>query len=171
VDPTRYGEERSLSCGDTQKYRDEVEFKVLALALQSGKPILAICRGMQLLNVALGGTLIQDLPTEWQKEIAHKQTHSLQCYTHEVCIHENTPLHALMGKAKMQVNSLHHQAIECLGEGLRVMATADDGIVEAVYMPDKRYLRAYQWHPECLVQTCEDNYNIVQDFLNACMGA
>ena len=162
IDPTHYGESPSEALGPLQRNRDELDLRALCAALKVNVPILAICRGMQLINVALGGTLYQDLPSEYKTEIPHKQTEP----SHSVNICVGTPLYTLVGK-KMQANSFHHQAIKRLGKGLRVMANADDGMIEAVYLEGERYLRGYQWHPERLFETSEDNRRIFEDFIAA----
>lgn len=171
IEPARYCEEKSEACGVTQPYRDELEFKVFAQVLPTNKPVLAICRGMQLVNVAFGGTLYQDISSQLPEAILHKQSEPKDTCAHEIEVLENTPLYDLLGKGGMQVNTFHHQAVKRLGEGLAVMARAKDGVAEAVYLPGERYFRAYQWHPECLVEACPDNEKILQDFVNACKKA
>lgn len=168
ISPSRYGEEIKPTCDETQIYRDELEFKVFDTAFKAQKPILGVCRGAQLVNVALGGTLYQDLPTETDSQIAHRQTEGRFEYSHDVNIIENTPLYELMGKKRIRANSFHHQAIKKPGAGLKIMATADDGVVEAVYYDGGQYLRAYQWHPERLYDADEFNRSIFDDFVKNC---
>ena len=168
VDPKRYGEEVKETCGGIDYLRDDLEFRTFAAAIQTGKPILAICRGIQLVNVALGGTLYQDLPTEFPTEIFHRQKEAKFSPSHRVFVNENTPLHTLMGADSMQANSFHHQAIKELAPGLEIMATAEDGIIEAVYGRDTPYLRGYQWHPERLADKNEQNRLIFEDFVRSC---
>ena len=165
IDPCRYGEEKKPTCGDIQSNRDELEFKVFKKAFESGKPILGICRGAQLVNVALGGTLYQDLPTELASDIAHRQKEGILDYSHRINVVKGTPLYALMGEEKIKGNSFHHQAIKMLGDGLKVMAKANDGVVEAVWYEGDRYLRAYQWHPERLYMADDFNKRIFDDFV------
>ena len=168
VAPHYYGEETKSTCGEIHPQRDELEMKMLDAAMKTGKPILAICRGAQLVNIYLGGTLHQDIPSEIPSEIFHKQKEPKFSPSHEVKILEGTPLARLVGRGRMQANSFHHQAIKALGAGLAVMARADDGVVEAVTLVGERYLRAYQWHPERLFDSDEDNRRIFFDFLAAC---
>ena len=168
IAPDRYGEEKSALCGEVQPYRDEHEFKMLEKALSTGKPILAICRGAQLVNVAFGGTLYQDLPSERPSDVLHKQRQAKMLPSHNVSIVKNTPLYKLAGLEQMTANSFHHQAIKTLGKELFVMATAPDGIIEAAYLDGAQYLRAYQWHPERLVDTDEKNKEIFVDFIKTC---
>ncbi|MBQ3003645.1 MAG: gamma-glutamyl-gamma-aminobutyrate hydrolase family protein [Clostridia bacterium] len=168
IDPRRYGEEVKETCGGIEPYRDEMEFLLFQKALNASKPILAICRGIQLVNAALGGTLYQDIPSEVHTEIAHRQTEPKFSPSHEVNVLADTPLHGLVHTDRIRANSFHHQAIKTLANGLKVMATADDGIIEAVWAPDHRYLRAYQWHPERLFEIDESNRKIFKDFIGAC---
>ena len=168
VDPSRYGEAMHPMCGELQLYRDELEFKVFQKLIGIGKPILAICRGAQLVNVALGGTLYQDIPSEKPSEVLHKQEDFGSTPAHSVKLIADTPLLALVKQESIQVNSLHHQAIKKLGDGLEVMAMADDGIVEAIYLPHYQYRRAYQWHPERMFDNDEHSRLIFTDFINAC---
>lgn len=170
VDPKHYGEERKETCGGSEPYRDAHELAMFKKIAETSKPILAICRGIQLVNVALGGTLYQDIPTEKPSDIPHRQTEPKDLPSHSVTVKEDTPLFKLIGKTSMNGNSFHHQAVKDLGNGLSVMATTDDGIIEAVYLKGEQYLRAYQWHPERLCNTDTDNKLIFDDFINACMA-
>lgn len=168
IDPKRYGEEVKSTCGEIMYQRDEFEFRVFQSVIKTSKPILAVCRGAQLVNVALGGTLYQDLPSERPTQILHRQTVSKDAPSHGVKILKDTPLWTLAGKEWMAANSFHHQAVKVLGEGLSVMAAAEDGMIEAMYLKEERYLRAYQWHPERLCEKDEDNQRIFEDFVKAC---
>ena len=165
VDPARYGEAIKPACGTIQRYRDDLEFRVLGEVLKADKPILAICRGAQLINVAFGGTLYQDLPSEYDTPIPHRQSEGKFEPSHPILVEQGTPLFALVGKTSMTGNSFHHQAIKDLGDGLEIMARAEDGIVEAVWSPKMRYLRAYQWHPERLYDLDADNRSIFENFV------
>ena len=167
IDPARYGEAVSERCGEIQSFRDAFEFEMLKKILATGKPVMAICRGEQLVNVALGGTLYQDIPTEAPSDISHSQKEPRFSPSHSVNILDNTPLRTLMGTDRIAANTFHHQAIKKLGEGLTVMARADDGTVEAVYLRGYNYLRAYQWHPERLFETDPHNRRIFEDFIVA----
>ena len=167
IHPSRYGQAVSPACGDVQALRDTLEFAVWEQVLPTGKPILGVCRGAQLINVALGGTLYQDVPTERPSDIAHRQTEGKFEYSHDVVIVEDTPLHRLCGQSRMRGNSFHHQAIRTLGQGLEVMAHAEDGVIEAVWLPSHPYLRAYQWHPERLYRKDEYNRTLFDEFISA----
>ena len=168
IDPIHYGEERKSTCGEVRKYRDDLELRAFKKVFASQKPILGICRGAQVINIALGGTLYQDIPTEIPSELSHRQTAPQFSPSHSVRVLADTPLGALTQKERMIANSFHHQAVKGLGEGLVPMAYADDGVVEAFYMPSHPYLRAYQWHPERLRATDADNQRIFEDFAAAC---
>ena len=168
IAPKRYGEEAKDNIGDIQEHRDEFEFNVFQRVIKTSKPILAICRGAQLVNVALGGTLYQDIPSEVQTKILHRQIEPKFSHSHDVRIMINTPLYEMMKAERIKVNSFHHQAIKTLGEGLEIMALAEDGIIEAVYSSGRQYIRAYQWHPERLFETDTQSRIIFEDFIYNC---
>lgn len=168
VNPSHFGEEKKHTCGNIQIYRDKLEFRAFEKIYPSGKPIMAICRGAQLVNVALGGTLYQDIPTEAPSNVPHRQSEPKNSPSHYVKIISGTPLWSSILKERACANSFHHQAIKVLGSGLRVMAVADDGIIEAVWSEEHEYLRAYQWHPERLCETDEDNRRLFEEFIAAC---
>ena len=168
VMPSLYGEEKKPTCGENCRERDDYEMLIFEKALYSFKPILAICRGSQLVNVALGGTLHQDIPSEIENALDHKKSTEMPSYTHKINVIDGTPLHALINSDEMQINTFHHQCIKDLGRLLEVMAVADDGIIEAYYMPSYRFLRAYQWHPERMVDTDENCLNIFKEFADEC---
>ncbi|MGN1404517.1 MAG: gamma-glutamyl-gamma-aminobutyrate hydrolase family protein [Ruminococcus sp.] len=170
VDPAYYGAKQSANCGETCPYRDTLEKHVYGLAWKADKPVLGICRGLQLLNVLHGGTLYQDLPTEFDtaKEIDHHMTPPYERAVHEVELTANSPLYELLRKEKLAVNSYHHQGICRLGEGLSVMARAEDGLAEAVCAPEKKWIWAVQWHPEWMYSWDEDQEKIFTAFVKAC---
>lgn len=168
IHPSHYEEDLLPCCGNIFKYRDDLEFRVFTQAFISKKPILGICRGAQIINVALGGTLYQDIPSQYKTEILHRQSEPVYAFSHEVKVIPETPLHHLVKKERIRANSFHHQSVKDLGKGLTVMALADDGIVEAMYFQGEQYLRAYQWHPERLVEADSDNYKLLKDFIDAC---
>jgi len=146
VDPARYGENRQPETEEPDSERDTAEFSLVAQALERDLPVLAICRGLQVLNVFHGGSLIQHLhPPE-----RHQRTDiDRSLPVHAVTIHPDTLLSAIAGTRTWQVNSRHHQAVRAVGQGLRVSAVdAEDGTVEALERPDKPFVLAVQWHPE-----------------------
>ena len=169
ISPSIYGDDDPLAlCQPPQRKRDEHELRLLRAVLAADKPILAICRGMQLLNAALGGTLYKDIPTECPSAIPHRQSEPKTMPSHTVAPIKGTPLYSLLGKETVGANSFHHQGVKALGKGLLPMAYAEDGMIEAVYAPTRQYIRGYQWHPERLVETDEDNMILFVDFVNAC---
>ena len=153
IDPERFGETRQPTVDAVSEARDRLEIALTDRALHERRPLLAICRGVQVLNVALGGSLYQDIASETGSTIAHSQTAPRQEPTHDVKVMgEGTRLGATLGALEVTVNSLHHQAIKRLGRGLRDVAWAPDGIIEGVEMPDAASLvLGVQWHPEELV--------------------
>ena len=136
-------------------------------ALDADKPVFGICRGIQLLNICLGGTLYQDLPTEHGSAVDHHMTPPYDRAVHEVTILADTPLAALLGKMRLGVNSYHHQAVKALAPVLRPMALADDGLIEAAYLPGKRFCMAVQWHPEFSYKTDADSRALLAAFVRA----
>jgi putative glutamine amidotransferase len=151
VDPKLYGAPRHPRLGQTNPERDATELALLEAARERQLPVLAICRGIQLLNVAYGGTLYQDLPSERASSTRHDQPNDRTARTHDVTIAAGSRLAAATGTVTMAVNSYHHQAVCRIGAGLRVTATAPDGIVEGVETEDPAWwVVAVQWHPEDL---------------------
>jgi putative glutamine amidotransferase len=153
VDPARFGEAPHPTVADVSGARDRLEIEVTERAVRGRRPLLAICRGVQVLNVALGGSLHQDIASETGSTIPHRQREPRDRPTHAVKVMgEGTRLGATLGTLELDVNSFHHQAIKRLGRGLRDVGWAPDGIVEAVEMPDASALvLGVQWHAEELV--------------------
>jgi putative glutamine amidotransferase len=152
VDPGTYGETPHPSVTGTSPMRDMAERALIERAMARELPILAICRGMQMLNVALGGSLIQDVPTQVAGALEHSQTpdHARGEPTHTVAIEAGSRLATIVGRDELVVNSMHHQALGRMGAGLAATAWAGDGVIEAAELPGRRVL-AVQWHPEELV--------------------
>ena len=148
--------------------RDKMELILLEKALKEDKAILGICRGIQFINAALGGTLYQDLPREHKSNLDHHQEPPYDIPIHTVTINHGTPLHNLLGMESIEVNSYHHQAVKKLSDRLCVMAKAEDGLIEAAYMPDKKFVRAVQWHPEFSYLTDENSMKIFREFVLHC---
>jgi putative glutamine amidotransferase len=138
---------------DVSPARDDLEIGLTRQALADDVPLFAICRGIQVLNVALGGTLVQDIASEVPNALAHSQKAPRHEPSHAVKIMgEGTRLWRVLGASEVQVNSMHHQAIKRLGEGLREVAWAPDGVIEGVEIAgDERFVLGVQWHPEELV--------------------
>ncbi len=152
VDPARYG--RGVLAGgnvEVDAERDEIDFALLDEARRSGAPVLGICRGMQVVNVALGGTLVQDIPSERPSGVVHQRTRDEKArLDHPVAIAPGSRLAHIAGAPEIAVNSRHHQAIERVAPGLAVSGTAPDGVAEAVESDGEAWLLAVQWHPENL---------------------
>ena len=144
VAPAYYGEETMFDNVVIDEERDRFEFALLKLLLGTEKPILGICRGEQLLNVALGGSLVQHMDGHNQKEENHVATHT-------VSVAENTRLASILETATLRTNSFHHQAVKTVAPTLRVSATAEDGTIEAVEGTGDRFLLGVQWHPELML--------------------
>jgi putative glutamine amidotransferase len=147
VEPIHYGHERHAELGETDDGHDRFEIAVAREAYRRRLPILAICRGIQLLNVALGGTLIQDLPSEAPSNIDHRQTAARPEATHEILVDCESRLYSLTGE-RMAVNSFHHQSVGAVAPGLRVVGRSADGVVEALESDAHPHLLAVQCHPE-----------------------
>ena len=168
VTPALYGQKRGENCGETCESLDEMSKELFERISRTDKPILGICRGLQLLNVLLGGTLYQDLPTEHPSEVEHHMRPPYDAVTHSVEVAQDSPLHALLGRTSLGVNSYHHQAVQDLSPQLRAMARSEDGLVEAAWMPGRKFLWAFQWHPEFSYKTEEASRRIFRAFVNAC---
>lgn len=167
VDPACYGQTDTGLCGTIQPERDEMELYLCREALERGKPVLAICRGQQVLNVALGGTLYQDLRTEMGTDQEHQVPHPVGGMVHPVSLVPDTPLARLQGMNEMNVNSRHHQAVRDVAPGLEIQAASPDGVIESVWMPGKRFVWGVQWHPESIWDISEPNRKIAEAFLQA----
>jgi len=148
----RFGGQPHPSVHGVDKERDAFEISLLEMTVQSGKPFLGICRGFQLVNVGLGGTLYTDIKDQMPNAIRHKyssRTHRAYL-AHEMRIEEGSRLADILGETKFPVNSMHHQGAKDIPPALRPAAYAPDGLVEAVELPDYPFGIAVQWHPECI---------------------
>ncbi len=156
IDPAQYGAALHPSAGPFNAERDATELALARAARQQRMPTLAICRGIQLLNVALGGTLVQDIPTERPGSIDHDPKGERASRVHEITIEPGSALATALGANVLSANSFHHQAVDRLGAGLRVTARTSDGIVEGVESTDAEWWAlGVQWHPEELTETTE----------------
>ncbi len=149
IDPCYYNEEPHVHLGSLEPERDEYEIKLINLALDRGLPILGVCRGMQLLNVVLGGNLYQDIESFVTGAIGHRQKAPLGYASHSVIIEEGSRAYSILGP-KTRVNSIHHQAVKEPGEGLVITGRSVDGIAEALEGAKGLPILAVQWHPESL---------------------
>lgn len=152
VDPRLYGEQLQPSAHRIDPVRDKYEMELMALALERNIPILCICRGMQLLNVFCGGTLHADIDELSDNMLNHWETKEPWRSVHAVQIRPDHFASAVLGGNEIGVNSIHHQSVERLGEGLEVVGHSEDNIVEAIAMKDRSNVLAVQWHPEMIAR-------------------
>ena len=150
ISPHLYDEEILPECGECCEIRDQMEMHLLRTALEEDKPILGICRGIQILNVFCGGTLWQDIPSQHSTAVDHHMTAPYDRYVHEVSILSDASLYSILHCEKLKVNSYHHQAVRMLGNGLQITAVSEDGFIEGIAISEKRFVQAVQWHPELL---------------------
>lgn len=175
VRPAIFGEAAHATFSAAEDGRDEYEIELLRVALEADIPVLAICRGIQVLNIARGGTLIQDIPSQLSGALEHElevPPHDAFALAHEVWVAKESRLATLLGERLIgadgcDVNSRHHQAVRTLGEGLVATATAPDGVIEAVEDPNRRFCVGVQWHPENFWRTGEFRA-LFEGFVSAC---
>ena len=172
VDPLRYGQQPHPRLGTVQTIKDETDLLVIEAAERRGTPLFAICFGMQVLNVARGGTLIQDINSQLPGAIKHEQGIPRDRPSHRISLSENTRLSDIAGAADALVNSHHHQAIESIGANLIATAWATDGVIEAREDPrPDRFIVAVQWHPEIGWQNDLLSQRLFQAFVNEASNA
>lgn len=170
IDPACYGQSPHSQLGDVDGDRDATELRLIRAALAQDMPIFAICRGIQSLNVAMGGTLYQDLPSECPSDIHHYQTkrgHRRDEMTHLVTFAPESRIRQIAGDETMATNSMHHQALLQVAEGLVVTGKAADGVIESVEAPAHRYVLGVQFHPEETVVHDEKSRRLFEAFLRA----
>jgi putative glutamine amidotransferase len=167
VSPELYQEIPLAGLVETCRQRDVMEGIILEKAIKADKPILGICRGIQFINAALGGTLYPDIPSQHPSEICHRQKAPYDIPSHDVTIIRDSPLYDCLGTDRLPVNSCHHQAVRELARGLKPMAISPDGLVEAAFMEGRTFLWAVQWHPEMNLRTDPSNRMIFEAFIKA----
>lgn len=169
VDPMTFGEYQHPACGAICPLRDEHELTLARLLLERGNlPALGICRGVQVMNIALGGDIYQDLPSEYPGTlIAHRQKQPAQYAAHPVEVAEGSLLARITGQKHLMVNTLHHQAIRKLG-AWQACATAPDGVIEAAEMKEHPFFLGVQWHPERLYEEDKAAASLFAAFVQAC---
>ena len=168
VDPAIYHQEKMALCGALSPERDAMEPKLLQLALAAGKPVFGICRGLQLINAVLGGTLYQDIPAQFPSETSHRMKAPYGRPEHTVTILPGTPFARWGIPETIGVNSYHHQGVHILSDKLKPMAVAPDGMVEAAYIPGYSFGCAVQWHPEFFPVEDPVSRIIFRNFVEAC---
>lgn len=173
--PFLFGEETHRSCGNISVRRDSMETALLKKVMKTGKPVFGICRGIQIINVVLGGNLYQDIRAEYQDgqtgdafPVAHSQPCDFHTPAHTVTLSPDSRLAQICGCRTLKVNSMHHQAVRDLAPGLAACAIASDGLIEAVEMPGYPWLTAVQWHPEYLLEDPAAR-RIFENFAASCL--
>ena len=167
VDPLAYDEQPTPGLGVIVPERDRLELTLIHHMLEQNKPVFAICRGLQILNTALGGTLYQDLPKQWRSNILHAQRAKRSHLSHRIHIQPDTVLYNLLGAQEDHYcNSFHHQAVKTLGVGLIATAWDDDGLIEAFEHPGYEFVVAVQWHPENLWRTTPVYFELFSGFVD-----
>lgn len=170
VDPALYREVAGEKVAGVSTGRDSLELEALRRAEERGLPVLAICRGMQVLNVARGGSLHQHIPDAFPDGLAHAVPSPRCGPAHSVAVEPGSRLAGICGAGALQVNSRHHQALKALGEGLVVTGCAPDGVIEAVELPGERFVVGVQWHPEDMVGHFPSADALFAAFVAACRG-
>jgi putative glutamine amidotransferase len=171
VDPGQYGEAVRKECGNLDPARDRVELQLVRWAIEEGKPVLGLCRGLQIINVARGGTLWQDLAS--QNGAFHKHDYfptsgyERDHLAHDVQVVAGTKLSRLLEGSRVPVNSMHHQGIRELGDGLLVSATAPDGLIEAIETDAEAFVVGVQWHPEVFEMADPHTRHLFGGFIRA----
>lgn len=171
MDPRQYGEDIRPECGNLDSARDVVELQLTRWAIEDGKPVLGLCRGLQVINVAQGGSLWQDLPSQnpaFNKHDFFPTTGFERDYlAHGVDLKEGTRLQLLLDEPRAQVNSMHHQGVKKLGSQLVASAISDDGLIEAVEGTGDAFLVGVQWHPEVFEMSNADTGHLFNGFIRA----
>ncbi|MDR1547142.1 MAG: gamma-glutamyl-gamma-aminobutyrate hydrolase family protein [Hungatella sp.] len=170
VHPFLFGEETQAHCGNVSAARDQMEISLLPMIMELKKPVLGICRGIQVLNIALGGNIWQDIPSQVIREfpLAHSQPFHYDMPCHTVALSEGTLLARISGSSSIKVNSMHHQAVRDLAPGLIASACSTDHLIEAIEMPGYPFFIGVQWHPEYLWEKNEEAFRLFQTFVKAC---
>lgn len=168
IDPHHYGEEPHPGLGKVTPERDEIEIQLCREFHRRKKPIFGICRGIQLINVALGGTLYQDIKSQLPNVLKHYQEAPAHHPTHSVIVEKDSLLFSIVKAERFRVNSFHHQALKTIAPGLKVVARASDGIVEAVESNDEGFVLAVQWHPERMFKHHEEHFELFKRFVEEC---
>lgn len=163
MDPKFYGQERIPACGEPNLLRDAAEPLLLRAFLAADKPVLGICRGIQVMNAVLGGDLYQDI-----KPFEHLPHNGHWAKVHTVTVRRGTLLSRILGQDTVLVNSQHHQAVDRVAPGFTLAALSEDGIVEAIEKPDAGFCLGVQWHPEWLSDVDPAMQSLFDAFVNAC---
>lgn len=169
IDPARYGEETLPECGSIEPERDAMELELTTLALRRDMPIFGICRGMQTLNVACGGSLYQDITSQLPGSPEHARSDQPRDFlAHSMRVEPDSRLAEILGATELRVNSLHHQAVKRPADSARIVAWSSDGLAEGMEAPDRRFVLAVQYHPEELAPTDAASRRLFEAFVQAC---
>jgi putative glutamine amidotransferase len=168
IHPSYYGEKPAAGLGTIKQERTEFELNLTAAALKRDLPVLGLCGGEQAINVVLGGTLYQDIPTQLPKAGNHQQSERKQVGGHRILVHQHTRLREILRRENVEVNTTHHQAVKATGKGLVVNATAEDGLIEGIESERHSFVMGLQWHPEVLAPRLEHQRRIFAAFIAAC---
>lgn len=171
IDPSYFGHEPLLGLGQITPLRDAMEFQLFAAMRARQKPIFGICRGVQVMNAALGGTLYQDLPREYRGTLQHSQKAPRDHMAHAVEIAPGTRLAQIVEVAMLPVNTYHHQAVRDLAPGCVATAHSRDGLIEAIECPTDRFTLGVQWHPENLWRKNSSHFRLFTAFTEAAAAA
>lgn len=165
VDPAYFQEEPMPGLGEITPDRDRFEILLIKAALRQRLPILAICRGIQILNVACGGSLFQHIPAQIKTPIKHSQAAPRWHPTHRIFIDKASRLAEILGAGTVPVNSFHHQAVKDIAPGFRISAISSDGVIEAIEHPGYRFVIGVQWHPEGMVSRDAKSRSLMGAFI------
>jgi putative glutamine amidotransferase len=168
VDPNRYGDILTTALKMVEPKKDQTEIDLFNLAFNKNIPVLGICRGAQIMNVALDGTLYQDVTGQVRMALNHDPDFPHEEPSHEVRIERDSKLYKALGESSIWVNSWHHQAMKLHGKGLLVSARASDGVIEAIEHPNKKWVIGVQWHPELMWQSDKTQAKLFKVFVDAC---
>jgi putative glutamine amidotransferase len=170
IAPRHYGQVGEPWMGQVDEDRDATELGLTRIWLRKAKPLLAICRGIQVLNVAIGGTLYQDISTSLPEALDHTYVpaRSMEAPIHPVNIESGSMLAKIIGGTSFDVNSAHHQAVDVPGNGAKVVAHAPDGIIEAIEFPQQTFCIGVQWHPEAMIKVSDIMVPLFTSFVHAC---
>ncbi len=168
LDPSVYGEEKAQETRNTRNIRSDFEIKLIKEVIAQNKPLLGICAGEQLLAAIYGGKLIQDIKSYNPNSLEHEQRKlniHMSKPSHKVKITPNTLLHKILETDEIEVNSSHHQAVKSVGKEMVISGVAPDGIIEAIEMPNRKFVIGIEWHPEYLVSQADEK--LIQSFIKA----
>jgi len=171
IDPLLFNQEPAVGVGVIDPVRDQIEVRLIQDALATDKPIFGICKGVQILNIAAGGTIYQDLATEFPNSLLRHAQRAAGWYaSHTVEIQPDSRLHHIVGETTTRTNSFHHQAIKDVAPDFTISAKAKDGVVEAIESPTHRFVLGVQYHPEMMYEKHPTALNLFTAFVKACQS-